>query len=540
MREASKYLKPRGKTGIFWLRMRVPSDLVAIVGKQERTHSTGTSDRRQAEVFARRKLAEWDREYLALRSRQSLTIGDMKAAAAQYYREERDRDEIERSTVPSASLRADAALKAKHDIQRRKRAGEIKADNPIAEVLAELDHPALVDQRGFERASRRIRLRELEKHLAENEHALISHAADAFLARHSIVLDAESKEYRQLCHYLLHAEIELLKRQIERDSGNFGGSPTDPIIAAAPDSSFSILTFDDVIDAQEQRSKRGMGTRKSAATFRKYRTIIGQFVKWRDSNRVDTVTKAEADRWCQELLEDDQSPKTVRDKLGGLRAVLGWAQRQSDGKLFEMRNPLDTLELPAIEERDSGELTYTLDKAREILIAARSQDEPHRRWLPWLLAYSGARVGELMQLTGEDVFQVGDDWFFHIRVGKGRSTKTHKARRVPIHPALIDEGFLGFVESSRGARLFTAARAEQNLRDWIREEFLSKMPLPRPAPCHGFRHLFEDLRRFRLDQEAANYITGRANKRSEDLYGKSDAMLPKLAEQMRQFPRIIP
>ncbi|TVS05850.1 MAG: hypothetical protein EA407_01445 [Rhodobacteraceae bacterium] len=74
MRESSPYLKPRGKVGTLWLRMRVPSDLVAIVGKRERSCSTGTSDRRQAELFARKTLAEWDRKYLALRSRQSLTF----------------------------------------------------------------------------------------------------------------------------------------------------------------------------------------------------------------------------------------------------------------------------------------------------------------------------------------------------------------------------------------------------------------------------------------------------------------------------------
>lgn len=190
MREPSPYLKPRGKAGTLWLRMRVPSDLVAIVGKRERSCSTGTSDRRQAELFARKTLAEWDREYLALRSRQSLTVEDMKAAAAQYYREELDRDLIDRSSVPSASMRAEAAWKVKHEIQQRKRAGEIKADDPMAELIAELDYPALLDHQTFERMSRRIRLQELEKHLADNEHALISHAADAFLAR--LLISAEN------------------------------------------------------------------------------------------------------------------------------------------------------------------------------------------------------------------------------------------------------------------------------------------------------------------------------------------------------------
>ena len=173
-----------------------------------------------------------------------------------------------------------------------------------------------------------------------------------------------------------------------------------------------------------------------------------------ESRRAARHRKAEADRWCEDLLKDDQSPTTVRDELGCLRAVLGRAQRQCDGTLFGARNPLDTLELPTIEERNSSEVIYTRARARGILIAARSQEEPHERWLPWLLAYSGARVGALRRLTGKDFFQVAGDWFCRIRADKGRTTKTHKAQRVPVYPAAIDEGFLSFVPSREGAPLF--------------------------------------------------------------------------------------
>jgi integrase len=36
--------------------------------------------------------------------------------------------------------------------------------------------------------------------------------------------------------------------------------------------------------------------------------------------------------------------------------------------------------------------------------AGRSQD-PVRRWIPLLSAYSGARISEICQLRGEDIFQ---------------------------------------------------------------------------------------------------------------------------------------
>lgn len=40
-----------------------------------------------------------------------------------------------------------------------------------------------------------------------------------------------SSVYRDLCQRLQRAEIEKLQRTIERDQGNFTGTPNDPIVA---------------------------------------------------------------------------------------------------------------------------------------------------------------------------------------------------------------------------------------------------------------------------------------------------------------------
>lgn len=37
-----------------------------------------------------------------------------------------------------------------------------------------------------------------------------------------------------------------------------------------------------------------------------------------------------------------------------------------------------------------------------------------RRWVPWLLAYTGARLGEMVQLRGQDVRQEGNVWTLNI------------------------------------------------------------------------------------------------------------------------------
>ena len=264
------------------------------------------------------------------------------------------------------------------------------------------------------------------------------------------------------------------------------------------------------------------------------------FAEWRKSTRIATVTKAEAESWRDVLLADGNKRKTARDKLGTLRAVLTWGQRHSDGKLFPNGMPLEHLILPTVETRDSAAKTYTLDDARLLLRATRGRAEPHFRWVPWLAAYSGARIGELIKLEKADLFQIGRHHFYHVihDPAKGRTTKTKKNRKVPVHPTLVEEGFLDFVNAAPEGRLFPGNRDEQNLRDWIRDEVFKGRTGDRPAPNHGFRHLFEDLRFGKISQEASYYITGRALPGSASLYGKSDAMLPELAAEFLKFPRI--
>lgn len=53
---------------------------------------------------------------------------------------------------------------------------------------------------------------------------------------------------------------------------------------------------------------------------------------------------------------------------------------------------------------------------------------------------------------------------------------------------------------------------------------------PELSPNHGWRYLFEDFcRRDGVPEDARNYITGRTDGISHELYGRSDVMLPGLA-----------
>jgi integrase len=400
-----------------------------------------------------------------------------------------------------------------------------------------LDEIVNLDLSDLHYGNRQIRLKDLREHQVSRNFALISHEAIALINAMSLPIEIGSGEFNILCDRLIRAEIELLQRQNERDFGNFCGEPTDPLLRAGK-TKLDMRSLESIIDEQENRSRRGLGV-KAASTFRKYRAIIKEFSEWRKSDRAASVTEEEVERWRDELIDEEYSPKTVRDKMSCIKSVLNWGQKLSGRSLFSDRSPLEALELPELDKPESSQLTYTVAQAETVLLASRERSLAYQRWVPWMLAYSGARVSEILQLTKEDFFKIGEYWFYHIKHGGERSTKTKKSRKVPVHPALIDEGLIGFVENAPKGNLFAEKRMDGNLRDWIRADVLPDLPKPKPGPNHGFRHLFEDLRYGSIDAEASNYITGRANKGSAAGYGKSDVMLPVLAKQMEQFPRFL-
>jgi len=197
------------------------------------------------------------------------------------------------------------------------------------------------------------------------------------------------------------------------------------------------------------------------------------------------------------------------------------------------------VEPPSVaDEVPEGERAFKLDEARQVLAAARDEVKPDLRWLPWICAYSGARINEVAQLRPVDFKKAEGVHFYHLSTTGGRTLKSQTTqRRVPIHADLIAEGLLDFVaemNNSPEERMFPS-RAQGNVRDWVWQDVgLTRTHL---KPNHGWRHLFVDIARGAGMETAARwYLTGRVTGGSEQKYGGSEAVLPGLAEQIAKIP----
>jgi len=180
------------------------------------------------------------------------------------------------------------------------------------------------------------------------------------------------------------------------------------------------------------------------------------------------------------------------------------------------------------------------------LWAAKQQVNPMRRWLPWLAALSGARIGELAQLWAEGIKNENGVHFMEIKAAPdGGSLKTpNSERQVPLHPALIKDGFLDFVKtkgkgplfyrrsSGDPSKLHASKGVLNHLAAWVREQGFDN---PRKAPNHALRHWWKSTAaRIGMQDSLADAIQGHAGRSVASTYRHFD--LETLAKGIASIP----
>lgn len=234
---------------------------------------------------------------------------------------------------------------------------------------------------------------------------------DAVLTSKGLIIDDGSREK------LLIEGARALKQiaaQLERNA--HGDYTPDPRAARFP-------KWDDPAPAESQgvsitdvfegwtREARALG--RTEKTVSEYRSVIRGFRAFLGHDSANRVSPDDIIRWKDKRLADGRSAKTVKDSdLSALKSVFGWAEQN---RLLSS-NPAKGISLKLGKSRQVRPKYFTDEEALAILRAALSyrpskQEHPKtaaaKRWAPWLLAYTGARVGEVLQLRRQDVRRVG-------------------------------------------------------------------------------------------------------------------------------------
>ena len=563
----------RHKSGVYYLNVRLPSDaapklrgvtVLIPIGDATvsakltdkafislRTKDPGTAKTRFGAAFE-----ALSRQLDALRSGpRSLPYKQVVALAGQVYRDRVARDEAHPDLGPEHLA---GQVKAWADVIRELREtqdpvdalenGPFEAD-PLAQVVAA---HAEGEQAGAWVDAALLCEPDFELRKARG---LYGREVDEVLAAHALVVDDATRV--ALLREVANAAEDAARQSVRTMRGDFSPDPASsrfptfrPVAAPAPAPPKRRERLG-VAELFERWSAANQN-HKAASTLRRYGPSLASLARFTDGIDVRAVTDEHLWKWAEHRRDvDGIAARTVnRNDLVAASSVLAWATTRDGGKL-RPDNPAESVRLQVPKVQTTRPPTFYAHEVRAILLAARAvESNPRhprasagRRWVPWICAYTGARVQEVHWLGKEDVWNEGGIWILRFP-----NTKDGNARLVPIHEELEREGLLEFVAAAPAKGFFfagdqpqksgsTRTQPEQRaseLAEWVRK----RASLPREVcPNHGWRHTWCTLaEEAGVPKRFSNAISGH-NKNRDVSDGYVTPSVRQLHAEMVKFPR---
>lgn len=547
--------------GRYYFRQRVPKDLRQHFPMAELKRSLQTSRYRTALSLAKQLVATTEQLFMVIRSK-VLDDALIKRMVAVF-------------------------LKSKLDYLEERRNMDTQSDDPFWQQF-HLDHAEKYawmtnNEAGVNVVSDAFaRLaNELKKDLATGkatELFTVVDAAESLIYQAGVVCEKSSPKYIKLCRELLKAEIQAFQIESERIAGNFDSEierqaiettlsalqpppsrQNESLSTKVPDRPTYLLST--VMEQYlQQRKTDGEQTEATQKKYRQQYTLFLELLGDRDIRDYTHFDLREARNKLQrlpanrntsarykslsvdELLQMDiphtMDKRTINSYMGQITAIFRYAE------IHHM-----------IDKRIGESLNFKITKEEKIKRSYKlyEQDEIHRMfkilpfkkrihyeaWLPLLALYTGARQGELCQLYVNDVKQQGDIFYLDILTefneDDPRRVKNIQSRRmVPIHPFIIEVGFLEFVEKLRTKGKKELCRVKS---DYYGKQFRALIPQITTGErkvFHSFRSNFHDgLKQKNVPMDLYHAITGHSSRNEmDDIYTedyslqiKYDAML---------------
>ncbi|MGO6710521.1 site-specific integrase [Rhizobium leguminosarum] len=556
------YLERRGAT--YYARLDVPLDLVSHYGTTTRKKSLRTKDENEAKKRLWPVVEGWRTEFEEIRARREITADDSGLAVWRHYEATIERYDQKQRSMPTRA-QTDAELQSLYGLIDQ---GKITGDNPYGMINAYVDYELMLRARDDDANLRSRRLTALKSAIGSGDIQLIEPAVESFIKQNNLLVQPGSDQYRHLCVSMARAEIEGLQRTLERDKGDFTGAPKDPIVKPVSRAVHEAAAPGETIMELFEIYARENPNRIKQDTLGQARRDVGLFVEHVGStfpaHRIDkkaarewkallmqypvkaTETKAFQGMTIRQIIEHNKTIKkpaisstTVNRYLSGFSAFCTWMTNHG----YLTQNPASDMFLK--KAKKSTTRPFTVVEMNTLFAspfftgcvgdeAPRFWSKPgdvlirdYRYWVPLVMAFSGARPGEIAQLAVSDVREQQGHWVMHITdEGEeldGKSVKNEKsARLVPLHRELVSLGFLDYHAQMLGSgqkRLFPEAVRNsrgQMIATFSRDfpRYLAKIDLKdgRGLSLYSFRHgVFDAFRRAGYLDEQYNFLLGHAS-----------------------------
>lgn len=547
---------------VYYVRAKVPVDLQdAYAPKREVTYSLRTSERKTALERVRVEAVKIDQQFETERRRlhrdvtSELSEQDIQRLAALYLHQELAEDEELRVT-------GDGSDELYRNVTRRLEAmGQSNAANfADSEAYAEFG----LSQRAWRHRQDAVRINgdALRSALSQGDGRIVQEDVDLLLEDQEIRLEKTSQSYKRLCYEVLKAAVKAADLIKERQQGEPVETPPEPDGLAkasepAPEPSSqgqspTVWRLWDLYKAEHRPADKTVSDFK--AYVRRFVEINGNLPadqvhphhvrQFKDTllkvpNRLDHQTRELPVTEIVEKYHDDEvtarlSSRTINDKaLGAISAVLGYAVTNG----YIASNPASGIKAKSGSSREPSRVPYSLADLQTIFNSPVFT-EGHRptggageaaKWLPLLALFSGARVDELGRLRVSDIQREDGVAFMFFRDQETQALKTASSRRkVPIHPRVLNAGFLDYVSDARQAgyeRLFPKLKSERTqvtaaFSQWW-GRYTDRLGIQdRRKVFHSFRHSTKrEMREQGLDKWLQDALLGHTSADVGEQYG---------------------
>jgi len=190
---------------------------------------------------------------------------------------------------------------------------------------------------------------------------------------------------------------------------------------------------------------------------------------------------------------------SINKHLAYAVTLFNWSKKQGH---FEADNPVSGLKLKSPKRADEERDAFT-DSDLKIIFSgdydSLKHKHPDRFFIPLILLFTGARLGEIAQLGIDDVKEERGVWCFDIHYSEDTSVKTKSSvRLVPIHSFLIDEGLLEYhkkIKAEEHSRLFPLLKNSANgygsaIGKWFNLRLRRRGITDSKKVLHSLRHSF--------------------------------------------------
>jgi integrase len=519
---------------MYYLRVRIPVDLLGLIGRKEIKQTLRTESHREARALARIKAAEVERAFSKLRlgretmdDRRLKRLADKlladilkKTECARKYGEELheippdklpEGYDFGQDTLIPGILVLDKVLSRDRTLK-----GIEAATAVLAARIDKLRMEVLLGKYSENTRNIAKRRAEIEGIPVPPKSWFLPPGPDLEYAEAGMVstwAERPSPEFGAVCHLVANTLIDAYIIEMERINGRYG---TDRQVAAETrlQQAAKSYTLNDLWESfRDRKMTEGKWTDTTLEKYEGFMVavnrILGEDFDFSVCEDVDQVTEliGKLKKYKSSRTRKTWSDTSVNDCIIFLSTLHKYAI--INRKFGIAYNPFIARQI--IETDKKKREAFTPDELTKIwarLEEMKTAREIDKYWVVLLMMHTGARIGEVCQLRIDDLEKVGTHWIitFHDRPELGQTLKHAKRKRsrgvepkrvVPVHTELRKLGFFNYVEDlkKRGEEKLFPAEKRANGRSGVLmakkvKTFLSCIGKDTEKSAHCFRHTF--------------------------------------------------